>query len=131
MAGSAGWAVTAYWELVLLLEQRNSFIVKICFCSQAFVTGVRICKVTGTREPELKGGSFLVVFDETRLEDGLLGSVIKMLTNILNFLQRCQLLRKKMTEFFPNFRSETIYRNRAASTFNVSIFLEKRGSSFQ
>ena len=94
MAGSAGRAMIAYRELALLLEQRTSFILETCSRSQAFVVDVRICKVTGTRELELEGGFLVVVFGESpfQLEDGLLGSVIKMLTDVLNFLQRCQVL---------------------------------------
>lgn len=60
MAGSAGWAMITYRELALLLEQRTSFILKTCSHGQAFVVGVRICKVTVTRELELEGGFSLL-----------------------------------------------------------------------
>lgn len=81
MAESAGWAVITYWEL---LEQRTSLMLENSSCGQAFVVGVRIHKVTGTGEPELEGGCFFAGFGESpfQLEDGLLGSVIKMLTNV-------------------------------------------------
>lgn len=50
----------------------------------SLVVGVRILKVTGTGEPELEGGCFVAGLGESpfQLEDGLLGSVIKMLTNV-------------------------------------------------
>lgn len=62
MAGSAGWAMITYRELALLLEQRTRFILKTCSRGQAFVVGVRICKVTRTRELELEGGFFCCCF---------------------------------------------------------------------
>lgn len=64
MAGSAGWAMITSRELALLLEQTTSFTLETCSCGQAFAVGVRICKVTGTGEPELEGGVF-VVFGES------------------------------------------------------------------
>lgn len=62
MAGSAGWAMITYREVALLLEQRISSILESCSCGQAFVMDVRICKVTGTGEPELEGGVFCCCF---------------------------------------------------------------------
>lgn len=126
MAGSAGWAVITYRELVLLLEKRNSFILETCSCGQAFVEGVRISKVTGTREPEPQRGCFLVIFGETRLEDGLLGSVIKMLTSILNFLQRCQLLWKKML-VFPPISDQKLYMGTELLLRLIFFYFWKKG----
>lgn len=59
MAGSAGWAGITYREQALLLEQRSSFVLATCSCSQAFVVAVRICKVTGTRQLEIREGVLL------------------------------------------------------------------------
>lgn len=61
MAGSAGWARITYREQALPLEQRTGFILDTCSCSQAFVVAVRICKVTGTRQPEPQGRGFVVL----------------------------------------------------------------------
>lgn len=102
MAGSAGWAMVTYRELALLLEQRNSFSLETSSRGQAFVVGVRICEVTGNWS--LREGLFFFCESLFQLKDWLFGSVVKMLTDILNFLQRCQVLLKKTLEVFPQFQ---------------------------
>lgn len=111
MAGSGGWAVITYRELTHALEQRTSFILKTCSRSPDSVVGVRICKVTGIRSCSLREGIFIVVFVESpfQLENGLLGTVVKMLMDILNFLQVFQVLWKKMLGFFLLISEQKLY----------------------
>lgn len=96
---------------------------------QTFVGAVRICKVTGTRQPELQGRGFVVPGKNPfQMEGELLGSAIEILHQCFNFLLKCCVLLKKMLFVSPSFRSEVIYGNRALSLLDIS---GKRGCSFQ
>lgn len=57
----------------------------------------------GPGNQSLREGFYVVVFGESlfRLEDGLYGSVIKMLTDVFNLFKRCRVLLKTMLGFPP------------------------------
>lgn len=120
-----------YREQALPLEQRTGFVLDTCSRSRAFVGAVRICKVTGTRQPELQGRGFVVPGKSPlQMEGGLLGSGVEMPHQCFDFLQKCCVLWKKMLFVFPSFRSEAIYGNRATFPFSFWIFLEKEDVVF-
>lgn len=132
MAGSAGWAMVTYREQALLLERRTGFVLDTCSHSQAFVVAVRICKVTETRQPELQGRGF-VVFGKSpfQMEEGLLGSVIEMLTNVLTSFKSTMFFGSKCCLFFPVSDQKLYMETELLFPFIFGYFWKNGGCSFQ